>query len=63
MDREIIVKCLGEMTLTLCEMQDAINRLAKDNERLTGELAQHAPDHTADEVIADAGNVDDNGWS
>lgn len=26
MDREIIVKRLGEMTLAMCEMQDVINR-------------------------------------
>lgn len=39
MDREIIVKRLGEMTLAICEMQDVINRLSAENAKLRDEQA------------------------
>lgn len=38
MDREIIVKRLGEMTLTICEMQDVINKLSAENAELRAQL-------------------------
>jgi hypothetical protein len=54
---------LGNLTATICEYEVITSQLEARVAELEAELAQYSPDHTADEVIADAGNVDDNGWS
>jgi hypothetical protein len=54
MDKNVFVTRFGELMVTVCEMQDVINRLMAENAELLTALESSAPSDSAEQPTEEA---------